>query len=851
MIETTEMKGGYVKHMKSLLLLCLLLAVPALAGPSGKVPDLMPKKLAVGLFEDTGKTNMKNSRVPYQMRYRYLTYRWSSNWVTPPAGTAVRDLPPSVRNGNFAGQYFKDCDSKGFMPAISYYEIYDLPPSSTGQLQKMRNPTSMLEYFQDFKLLMQQAKTFGKPVLVLVEPDATGFLQGSVNGDPNAAASVRSSGMPELVGLPDTAAGWGLAFLQLRKSVGADNVVLGIHVSGWASGIDLFHVNILNPLQPEVDKVYGLLSKLGIEPNVTGQTYDVLVGDPLDRDADYYRVVRREGRWWDPDISAPVESMSFNRYAEWLRLWNLKSGLRWVLWQLPLGNSMSLNVCNKGQQGQGYQDNRVEYFLGKNGALGRQLFTQSGTIALLFGAGESCQSSFEVDNGFMHASARQFFTAGGLDLPGTGTAVVVDAGAPVVDAGLPIVIDAGPPPSGDVAQFSFEDGAQGFVGNRSSVVASISSDQAFAGLRSLKVSFGGAPAASPNQVILANPQGIPKNSLVTFRVFVPAEVPLSSLQIFVQEDSSTSWKWIANWQGGATVARGKWNTFTLTTSTGNLQAIGVEFQLSNVYTGVAYVDSISWGGQAVTPDAGQTTVDAGRPDSGTPDAGKPDAGRPDAGAPDAGVSPAPDAGPLPTGQRLMPLGDSITAEEWAWRCELSKRLPGVAFVGNVQNMYDVACAPQHEGHPGFTAANINTSMGPWISTAQPSIVVLMAGTNDIAWWTAETGTQVADRINLMLTKIQTQTPGIRIVVCTIPPESSSFIAPNNVDRAVLTQQLNERLRTLVLARAAAGQRVALADVNSVLQVSDLRDGIHPTTQAGITKIAPVIEAAVRKVLVVP
>ena len=37
--------------------------------------------------------------------------------------------------------------------------------------------------------------------------------------------------MPELAGLPNTVAGWGLAFLQLRKSVGANNAILGMHVS--------------------------------------------------------------------------------------------------------------------------------------------------------------------------------------------------------------------------------------------------------------------------------------------------------------------------------------------------------------------------------------------------------------------------------------------------------------------------------------------------------------------------------------------------------------------------------------------------------------------------------------------
>ena len=101
----------------------------------------------------------------------------------------------------------------------------------------------MRSYFGDFKLLMQRAKDFGKPVIVLLEADGFGFLEQQTGGNnPNAYAAVAATGMPELAGLPNTVAGWGLAFLQLRKAVGASNVVLGMHVSGWASGKDIAYV---------------------------------------------------------------------------------------------------------------------------------------------------------------------------------------------------------------------------------------------------------------------------------------------------------------------------------------------------------------------------------------------------------------------------------------------------------------------------------------------------------------------------------------------------------------------------------------------------------------------------------
>ena len=71
---------------------------------------------------------------------------------------------------------------------------------------------------------------------------------------------------------------------------------------------------------------------------------------------------------------------SFNRYAEWLRLWNHKSSKRWVLWQIPLGNSNHRNVANNGSARAGYKDNRPEYFFG-NGTAHLAKFADAGVIA--------------------------------------------------------------------------------------------------------------------------------------------------------------------------------------------------------------------------------------------------------------------------------------------------------------------------------------------------------------------------------------------------------------------------------------------------------------------------------------
>jgi hypothetical protein len=379
------------------------------ATAKGAIPSGLPSRVMVGLFEDTGGTWMKNSGVRWDARYRYLTKGWVNNW-----GWGAND-------GSFALNYFRESDTLGYVPAVQYYQLFGEPGGEeSATLAKLQNASTMRSYFGDFKLLMQRAKDYGKPVLVLLEADAVGFLQQQSGSNPSAAAAIASSGMPELAGLPNTVAGFGLAFLQIRKAVGASNAQLGVHISAWASGKDIAAFSVTDPLGPEVDKVYSFLSPLGLGANVVGQTYDVLVGDPLDRDADFYRVTQGSDRWWDASDTASISSRSFNRYAEWLRLWNVKAEKRWVLWQIPLGNSNSKNVPNNGGPAEGYKDNRPEYFFG-SGTAHIEKFADAGVIALLFGAGAGGQSSYGNDTYtdgqlFMKSRAGAIVNAGGVPL---------------------------------------------------------------------------------------------------------------------------------------------------------------------------------------------------------------------------------------------------------------------------------------------------------------------------------------------------------------------------------------------------------------------------------------------------
>ncbi|WP_233166655.1 hypothetical protein [Archangium sp. Cb G35] len=551
---------------------------PVVTPPAGSIPTGLPSRLLVGLFEEAPQTWMKDSAVPWDVRYRYFTKGWIDNWGW------------SARDGSWGKQFLTESAAQGFIPAIQYYQVNGEPGGGEAQfLVKAQNATTMKSYFSDFKVLMQLAKAFGKPVLVLMEADGFGYLQQYSNNSPNAYAAVAATGLPELAGLPNTVAGWGLAFLQLRKSVGANNVILGMHISGWASGKDVAYFSVTDALQPEVDKVYNFLKPLGLGANVTGATYDVLVGDPLDRDAEFYKQYGQD-RWWDASDTASISSKSFNRYAEWLRLWNRTSGKRWVLWQIPEGNSASLNKPYAANTpGSGYRDNRTEYFFGTGSGPHREKFASSGVIALLFGRGEGQQASHTNDydkNGqlFLKTYAGAFLKAGGLAIPAGSTTTPAPTPTPT------------PTPTPGTAQFGFETDTQGwtFSGTLVKGVAS-STAKAYAGSRSLAVTMGGT-AAGMSRVSVPN-AAVPAGGTVSFRVWVPAGSRITAVQPYVQQGATGGWVWTGSWAASTTLKAGDWSTVTVQVP-GNamspLYQLGLELFTDAAWSGTVYVDSVSW-----------------------------------------------------------------------------------------------------------------------------------------------------------------------------------------------------------------------------------------------------------------
>jgi lysophospholipase L1-like esterase len=199
---------------------------------------------------------------------------------------------------------------------------------------------------------------------------------------------------------------------------------------------------------------------------------------------------------------------------------------------------------------------------------------------------------------------------------------------------------------------------------------------------------------------------------------------------------------------------------------------------------------------------------------------------------DADIALAP---PAPGDQRVVFFGDSIT-DIW----KLDDSFPGKNYI--------------NRGIGGQTTPQMLVRFRPDVVDLHPSVVVILAGTNDIA---GNTGPETIDQIEGDYASLAdiARANGIRVVFSSVMPIN----AYNSTGLRFFLQRSPEKILALNvwLKRYCAAHGLvyldyfsAMVDENGFLKKDLTQDGLHPNA-AGFAVMAPLAQAAITQSLTQP
>ncbi|GAA4540523.1 SGNH/GDSL hydrolase family protein [Pseudonocardia xishanensis] len=185
--------------------------------------------------------------------------------------------------------------------------------------------------------------------------------------------------------------------------------------------------------------------------------------------------------------------------------------------------------------------------------------------------------------------------------------------------------------------------------------------------------------------------------------------------------------------------------------------------------------------------------------------------------------------------RVMPLGASSTAGVGSpatagYRGPLYADLAGdgirVDFVGSQHTGPADMADPDNEGHSGWTLQRMTPQVRAWVAAADPDVVLLHMGTNDVNSGTS--GTTAAARLDRLLAEVFAGAPRTHVIVAGIWAALPTHLA----DRAELA-----RLTPGIVARyRAEGRSIEFVDTSRLLSAGDFTDALHANA-GGYAKIA--------------
>ena len=177
--------------------------------------------------------------------------------------------------------------------------------------------------------------------------------------------------------------------------------------------------------------------------------------------------------------------------------------------------------------------------------------------------------------------------------------------------------------------------------------------------------------------------------------------------------------------------------------------------------------------------------------------------------------------------RILPFGDSITdgvpaTGAGGYRAPLFELAvnagKNITFVGGNQNgPTTIAGQPfpqNHQGHSGWTVAQINDLIPSPAFDGSPHIVLLHIGTNDM--WNGPNALEA--RLESLLDDIFNEAPNALVAVASIIPWQ---------DHAARIASYNQAIPGIVQAQVDAGFKVIFVDQFQGFPSQELADGIHP------------------------
>jgi lysophospholipase L1-like esterase len=172
------------------------------------------------------------------------------------------------------------------------------------------------------------------------------------------------------------------------------------------------------------------------------------------------------------------------------------------------------------------------------------------------------------------------------------------------------------------------------------------------------------------------------------------------------------------------------------------------------------------------------------------------------------------------GAKIMLLGDSLMTDQ-VMRTGLKAGLDSASILASLVGSIGAGTVsdPRHEGHVGYTIAQMTSGVAGWINASSPDIIVLMIGTNNANNGAYDLSNVPAEYGALIDTIFATKS-NVKLIVSNIPPRTD-----DTFNARVTT--LNGYIPTVVASRAASGRVLQyVGAASSINRATDMSDGTH-------------------------